>query len=86
MLEEVVREVFWSILELPGLGEGQMLVEHPDGESEIEYNEKEINDGPAQGAVAAFAVHPHPGAGRGGWGAPAFVEHVRAAVSEFTLP
>ena len=27
----------WSFLELPGLGEGQMLVEHPDGESEIEY-------------------------------------------------
>ena len=37
VLEEVAREVSWSFLELPGLGEGQMLVEHPDGESEIEY-------------------------------------------------
>ena len=37
VLEEVARGVSWSFLELPGLGEGQMLVEHPDGESEIEY-------------------------------------------------
>ena len=36
VLEEVVRVVSWSFLELPGLGEGQMLVEHPDGESEFE--------------------------------------------------
>ena len=37
VLEEVAKGVSRSFLELPGLGEGQMLVEHPDGESEIEY-------------------------------------------------
>ena len=35
--EQIAREMSWSFLELPGLGEGQMLAEHPDGESEIEY-------------------------------------------------
>jgi len=37
VLEEIAREISWSFLVIPGLGPGQMLVEHPNGEAEIEY-------------------------------------------------
>ena len=68
VLEEVAREVSWSFLELPGLGEGQMLVEHPDGESEIEYFGLTLaSDAPRVGATLAHTrVHPHRRAGAAG--------------------
>ena len=38
-MEAIAAELSWSFLYLSGVGEGQMFVEHGDGEAEIEVFE-----------------------------------------------